>query len=85
MKKFISRQDGYITVEASIITAILLIIIFIAISLLFRVYSSTSSYCKTMEENSLSFSTQSKGNVLRIVKVISETGGRLVDEMFNEK
>lgn len=85
MKKFTSLQEGYITVEASIVMTIFIFMIFTAMTLLFRIYGNVINYCNSMVSELEVFSYEKHGDVLRIVKVISETGGEIIDEIFNNK
>lgn len=82
MKNFIKNSDGYITIETSVIMALFIIIFLFGFSLLLNFFSNNIEFCTAMRERGQQFSDKNFGNVMRVVKVISETGGRLTNEIF---
>ena len=78
MKALIDNKDGYISVEAAIITGILLILIALGIMLVIRRYGITLNYTSEMSEEAEAFNEGGFGDTLRIAKVLEELGNRVM-------
>ncbi len=72
------------TIETSIIISVLLIVIFIGLSTIFNEFNNVIIYCNTISTNNPKKSFSGIGNILRITKVVSDTGGEILDEVLQK-
>lgn len=74
LREFIKEKDGYISVEAAIVTSVVLILIAMGILLVIRRYGLNLEYTTAMETAAEEFNEGGFGDILRISKVLEELG-----------
>lgn len=65
-------KNGYISVEAAIITTVVLMLIAGGILLVIRRYGLNINYSAVMEERAAEFNSGGFGDVLRVCRVLEE-------------
>ena len=76
-------ERGSFTVESAIVTGILLIVLTGAICLTVKCYSQTLSYADSMRREFDGAASSDLGMILRIVKVVIDKGGEIINEIIN--
>ncbi len=82
MKYCYEFNGGYISVEAAILIAVIISIVSIFITIIINEFLVINVFCKEMMERSNEFNHNNPGEVLRILKALSETGGELVNGLL---
>lgn len=70
------------TIETAIVITSILLIIVMSISIVFNEFNAVITYCEKLIKENKENNIYSSGNILRITKIISETGGELIDEVL---
>ena len=81
---FYADERGSFTVETAIVTGFLILAFAAAFCLSLQIYGQTLSYSETMRTAAEVDSEEGLGNILRIVKVVVDKGGEIIDKIFRE-
>ncbi|MBE7056045.1 MAG: hypothetical protein E7388_01205 [Ruminococcaceae bacterium] len=84
MKKLINSSYGYITIESAIVIPVIIFITGYLILLLLNELVALNDYSVEISKRCNELIKNDSGNLLRLVKVITETGGRIIDEVFEK-
>ena len=84
MKTFVEEKRASITIEAAIVTTVILILIFTGLTVLINEYMRVLDVCNKLEEEARIFANSGQGEILRIIKVIVDTGGRIADGILQD-
>ncbi len=82
MKAIVEKKGAFVTVEAAIVVAAVLLFILTGLAVLIHIYSRVTDFCIYLEKEAQIFADSGQGEILRIIKVIADTGGKIVDEIF---
>ena len=72
------------TIETAIVISVVLFIIMMFLITLFNEFSTLSDYTKMMISNDVTGKKEDTGNTLRLIKVISEKGDEILDEILEK-
>lgn len=79
MKTFIVDCRASATVEAAIVTSALLLVILFMLTALVNEYVRVSDYCGQLHTEAKIFADSNQGNLLRLLKVLVDTGGNIAE------
>ena len=85
MKAFIEERKASVTIEAAIVTSVILVLILFMLTALMNEYMRVADYCGRLEASAKAFAGSDQGDILRIMKVVTDTGGRIADGVFKGK
>ena len=85
MKAFVKARDASITVEAAIVTSVILLLMTLMLTALINEYVRVTDYCGSLKTAAERYADSEHGEILRIVKVLVDTGGNIADGIFNGK
>lgn len=74
LKKFSNEKSGYISVEAAVVTSVVLVLIAMGILFVIRRYGINTEYTGIMAEEAAEFNSGGFGDILRIAKIAGEIG-----------
>ena len=70
------------TIETAIVISVFLFLIMMFLITLFNEFSTLSDYTKAMLNSESIIRTENTGNTLRLIKVITEKGEAILDEIL---
>ena len=79
MKTFIVNRKASVTVEAAIVTSVLLLLILFMLTALVNEYVRVEDYCSQLRAEAELFAGSDQGDLLRLLKVLVDTGGDIAD------
>ena len=78
MRERIREKRGSVSVEAALVTSVFLLLILMMLTALLNEYVRVTAYCGTFEEEARLYAQDRQGTVLRLLKVITDTGTDLI-------
>ena len=82
VKAIVQIKTASVTVEAAIVMSAILLIIFLMLTVLINEYVRVMDYCNILKAEAKTFAGSDQGEILRIIKVIIDTGGNIGDGIF---
>lgn len=74
-----TSASGSVTIEAALILPIFLFLVYIIISIILSAYAALSEACDVLRNNWLEFGTSGPGEIMRIIRIVMETGEKIVN------
>ena len=82
VKAFVKQKSASITVEAAIVMSAILLILFLILTALINEYIRVMDYCNLLKAEVKTFAGSDQGEILRIIKVVTDTGRNITDGIF---
>lgn len=82
VKAFVQKESASVTVETAIVMSAILLLIFLILTALINEYVRVMDYCNTLKVEAKTFAGSDQGEILRIIKVLVDTGGNIANGIF---